>query len=811
MRKTNLIIVSVLLLLSLTFYSSVAYEQQVLSQSGTGSNVPFGYNTFYASAWQTFNLTRNIQLTKVEVWTLKEGAPTDSVFMSIFSVDSSGAPNQSLYNSTISYNQNNFTGSYAPLNFTFNNVSLTSGWYAIVLNTTQATNDPNFWRMEYGSTGSNVTGYLRSTDQTWQTTDATATGHYNLFESIINTSYFQVTALNGFNGSSILNFSVLMNGTRYNTSNGTIITTFNSTIGDLYNLTASSAEGFGYYNATTTNYNISLSGNLIVTLTPLYTFNVTITNYTSYGTINYTRVLNINSLYSCPSWSNASVSLWINYVVNTSTTGTCNNSTQTLTQQYAHGSEGIYRFNMSINYDNNKYISSKNLSFTSDLYNPTLNLTLRLNSSGFVPLVLNSTIRCYDTIINQTYINGTLNTNQLYSDNRTINNTISNMTVGLNGQNRLYAYCNDLFGNTTSTYNDSWVNTNLILIDERNNTLFDVNNLSAVIAYLDDNSTSYNFKTAGGSSVNFSSYNTTKLRLELTYASGTIIQRWLDPSLGSNNLRICANREGVQHYEQIIYSASQRPIQIQSLYANCTVAQDYTRFAYTTSNSLKFYTTTMQYYLYKFVTGGKTYIASLEGTIQTPYNFDALEYALNPFDITSTGDALVFERANNTLYVLYRDDLAETTGARITILNTNTSTTVYDSSTFADYNHIVIPLTISSLNYTSTDIFKITMIKTTASGTETIKRYFNIQGDSGILSSGMALIFSVALLLFGLTFVSLSATFGWFGSFMVLGAIFVLSMCIGAWYITLMMGVEAIILIFIVVFSWVRTGAGGLI
>jgi len=565
----------------------------------------------------------------------------------------------------------------------------------------------------------------------------------------------------------------------------------------------------GYYKTALTQ--IGTLSNFTGYLTELYNTVVSFGNYTGYEGSNFTRRLLYNVSYICPDYTRSNISLIINTTNNKTFDATCDNTTHLTERIYPPNFEGFFNINISVNNNLTGINVFGNKSFYADITPPTTTQTLNILGGGFSILNLNSTVRCYDTVLNKTFINATLNGAQLYYDNRTNNLTITNTSTGLNGQNVLYSICSDLFSSTTSTLNDSWVNVNLSLIDERNNTLFDVNNITAVIIYSDDNSTSYNFKTGGVSSVLFNSKNSTKLRLELTYPSGDIVTRWLDPSIGSNNLRICANRDGVKHYEQIVYSANNKPIQILSLYANCTVAQDYTRFAYQESKSLKFYTTTLQYSLYKYVGLGKTLVAGLEGTIQTAYNLDALEYSNREFNIGAKGTALNFNRVNNTLYVTFTDALKETTSAHVTITNTNTSEVIYDGSTFTDYNNINIPLDITTLTYVDTDIFKISLIRGTSTGTETLKRYFNINGNSGTISNGMALIFSAIILLFGLTFTSFNWTFGWFGAIITLISIFVLSLGVGGWYVTFMMAIEFVILLFILIFSFVKKGFGGLI
>ena len=70
-------------------------------------------------------------------------------------------------------------------------------------------------------------------------------------------SNFTINAQDSYTGSSLSNFSAVINGTNYSTTNGTITTDILSNSTSLWDITVSSAEAGGYFNRTYTDYNVS--------------------------------------------------------------------------------------------------------------------------------------------------------------------------------------------------------------------------------------------------------------------------------------------------------------------------------------------------------------------------------------------------------------------------------------------------------------------------------------------------------------------------------------------------------------------------
>ena len=100
--------------------------------------------------------------------------------------------------------------------------------------------------------------------------------YYTMTENpyVVTSTYFDITATDLYDDSSLTNFTATLNGTTYTTTNGTINTGMNANAG-LFNIVLTSNDTGGYYSTTYNNYNIS--SNLEANFTRNY---VTITSAT---------------------------------------------------------------------------------------------------------------------------------------------------------------------------------------------------------------------------------------------------------------------------------------------------------------------------------------------------------------------------------------------------------------------------------------------------------------------------------------------------------------------------------------------------
>jgi hypothetical protein len=252
MKKYFLLLVFLLTL-------SGAFALKIDVQSGTGLNIPFGYDTTnYDFGYQTFNASTSYSLEKVEVWILKEASPTGYISASIYNTNASGQPTTRISISNMSLDGSTLTAGYLPYNFTFVfPVVQQNTKYAIVLNQSGVKDATNFFRWEYGNTGNNSVGVNSTTSTGWNTIDATATGHFNTYGTL-TAGNFTISASNNYTGASLTNFTANISGVQnLSTTSGTITSLLLINDTALYNITISSNESGGYFSRTYINQNIS--------------------------------------------------------------------------------------------------------------------------------------------------------------------------------------------------------------------------------------------------------------------------------------------------------------------------------------------------------------------------------------------------------------------------------------------------------------------------------------------------------------------------------------------------------------------------
>lgn len=530
--------------------------------------------------------------------------------------------------------------------------------------------------------------------------------------------------------------------------------------------------------------------------------NATYSNFILYSGVNYTRNLTYDYLYTC----NSSISAQLHFMANMTKINThaiiCNNTYNHVSGTY-NPNDGFFAatfyFNVSTYPADSFYNGSYN--FMGDRSNPTIiNLNISGNTS-FADPAINITIQCDDNVSPIIENNMTFNGRSIVLVNRTPLYVQSNQTNISNGANILRGGCYDFFGKTEQQKTFSVYTKEIFLIDEKKNTLLNVAgvNFTTLKIYFDDNRTAYDFKANNRNSINFTSIDETKLRFEMEYPNGDIITRFVDVSLGGIELRLCANNETVTYYEQLIVSATIKPVTVKNVYADCIIAEDYTRFVYQDSYVLKAFTIDSLYYLYTYSGGQLTYLASMDGGLSTYYNLDVLEFSQTPYNLNINGEVLSFTKSGQTINIVYLNQRNDSTMTNITIMEENSSTIYLRTSNTISPNDFNLYWDYSTLGLANDTLMSIKLEKATATGTETLYRYFNLNGNNGILDSKLAMMWAILITFFGLTFTITRAVLGWFGIIMIFGAIAVLSAAVSTWYITFMMAMEFIILIYLVI------------
>lgn len=622
---------------------------------------------------------------------------------------------------------------------------------------------------------------------------------------LTNVSYLKVTFSDIFTGTALTLCNASINGTVYNTITGTALTTV-ALDGKLYNVTAQCSNNGGYHYQIINNFNAS--AHLQTNLSKYYRiYNYSLTNNMSDNGINYARNLTYAINLSCPSFATSEVFLYSAGTLNLTLPLTCTNGTINLSGIFKPSTEGnrtlSFFINTSYRPGNNSQNITGNHTYIFDLYAPSAiaNFTAPI---GFNNKTTNVSLICIDSIMPALEYNLTFNGALLhYNASATNNSQISNKTILADGANNITGICSDLFNDTINSYSQTAYSKLLALIDEKENAPFDVRNASSVRVYFDDNSSFFDFQANGNlSTINFTSLDNDKLRFEIIYTDGTLITRYVDVSLVNGNVRVCANKDDITHYEQLIIAATERPAVLLNVFSDCVVAADYTRFAYQDSLVLKAYTIASMYYLYAFdEDNNKIILASVDGSIATYINLDNLEFVKEGYDINILGDTVSFEKtAAEQMSIFYKNNDADNERIDISITNMETNAAVLQTYETTNPNEFTIVFNYATLNLTNTTLFKIMVNKTATDGTTSqVLRYFNTNAKYGIVNAGFVFIISLLLMAFGFTMVSSRTTFSWFGIFICIAAISTLSFAIATWYITFLMVMEVIILVYTII------------
>lgn len=418
---------------------------------------------------------------------------------------------------------------------------------------------------------------------------------------------------------------------------------------------------------------------------------------------------------------------------------------------------------------------------------------------------LNTSVWCTDAVFGNITYNITLNGNVLFNGVLPNNTNVSNISTPNNGNNTLYVNCSTPVYNTTATINITVVVYESCLIDERTGNLYDITNATSARLYYDDNHTYFDLVANNSACVNFTSTGSDKLRAEivLTHVTGDVetVTRYIDTSLLTHqNLRICANIADVPSYEQYILSGTPKIAIMKNLYANCTVGSDYTRFAYQENYLLKAKTIAADYALYTYDDGQVVVLSNIDGSVEAYINLDVLIFQHESSIASLLSDAMAFEQVEDseTIKIYYLNLQGNNDDMLVEITRVGQTGVIYYDNTL-DPNEFTIYFDYSALsNVTNETVFKITLTKTDAEGTvTTLDRYFNIKANAGLLSAAFAFVIALAFTVFGLTFATVRTTFSWFGLVIVLISLAILGVSVSAWYITFLMGIDVIVMLYI--------------
>jgi hypothetical protein len=288
------------------------------------------------------------------------------------------------------------------------------------------------------------------------------------------------------------------------------------------------------------------------------------------------------------------------------------------------------------------------------------------------------------------------------------------------------------------------------------------------------------------------------VRIEIKYpgVEGVVVRDFDTDLEDGNETRVCVAQ--VQTFaEQILYSSSNSTaLALHSVYADCYLLQDYTKFAYSDAFMIRAYTIPKFYTLYIWNDDGdKTVLGSIDGAVSSEVNVNLLVFKQTQYPISLlTDDASISAYDNATIVIYYRnlkDDLSSIVieiRNGTTVLYTHTETDSPESLTLY-WDHAAMNLTGMILTLEITKY-----IDGEESGS--ITKIFYANGVSGNLNPWVAILLAAVLMFFGLTFVAVRYVFGYFGIIVDLAALAILSQAPATQFVLLMEVIAIIMMAF---------------
>lgn len=470
---------------------------------------------------------------------------------------------------------------------------------------------------------------------------------------------------------------------------------------------------------------------------------------------------------------------------------------------YQHSSEENVTLLWSMNLTNGtSYDFDKDYIF--DLFPPTATITPQQINNGFggnnnVTIRLTCSDSLYSPLTYEYYVNTSLQFNTSYANNYQYNES----RLLPDGQTNLTFNCYDLFSSDTDTYTYNAYTKSFILIDEVTANEFDISNLTYARLWFGDNSTYYDFVNNSENNVTVTSTEITDLRFVYELSDGSVITRFIDMQyLPDEDLKICTNKDNVEHYEQLYTASSNKPVIVKNQYADCYIAADETKFAYQDSLILRAFTIDSTYYLYTYRDGSQVFLSSLDGSVQSAVSIDVLEFSEEAYNFNILQSAVAFQETDGgDIKVQYVNDKQDNDEITVTITRLDTNEQVFTTSSVDDPNEFNLIFSTSSLSgVTSSTLFKIVFVAEKTDGTtQTLTRYFNNSGSSGTLNPTFAAVFAVVLVFFGLSLAVTRVSFSWFGIVILLGALTILGATTAEFYIIVLQAAISIALVFTVI------------
>ena len=435
----------------------------------------FRYSQYKKGDGSNFSNTFDFNTTWVLTNNTKVGSPDGNVYLRIWNATNIGTgiivnASRLLNTSTNYFAPGDFSTSFATYNFSIS-VNMNAGnTYIIELwADTETYSSTNYYK-NAGGTSTGTAGFVCYQDyytptsvEGYATPCRTQYAIYGINESAAPPSidYFTITLTDSFDSSSILNFTAIVNGTTYSTTNGTINTDLFNNMSATVQINLSSNFNGGYF-PKTYSYDIStdLAGNLsqaIITFQGLELIsNSAVNNYsfvmngtkrnTTNGTFNmnlkagtyFLTYINTTGTYS-PDYTQNQSQTFIVYALDNKTVNLSFFSSRfTLLVKEISTNISVAGYNMTIESQNytwsNSYTNQTNQTSNLSLIPGTYEFTI--NVEGYAQSIQNLTITNGTT--NQTIFLYSANSIWIYAFDEDSGGTVYNFSTRLYNLNASY-------------------------------------------------------------------------------------------------------------------------------------------------------------------------------------------------------------------------------------------------------------------------------------------------------------------------------------------------------------------------------------
>jgi hypothetical protein len=377
------------------------------------------------------------------------------------------------------------------------------------------------------------------------------------------------------------------------------------------------------------------------------------------------------------------------------------------------------------------------------------------------------------------------------------------------GANQFRLNCSDAFGNYVNATNDTSVYAKKIdLIEEQTgNTFSDFAHMTTLRLVDESNSTVYDFLAGSATSVYLiTATSSDHFRLEKTYITANSTVLWVDLIADEmpSDTRVCVANNTL-FFQNIFYSNQIKAIALKNNLANCYLMIGATQYAYSGALMDQAQTIAAGYSLYSVdvtsIPPTFSFLVAVDGGQAQAHNIDILQFNQNQPSYSLTSDNFGYDFPDaNSIRIWYTNQNNNNTATNILIKNA-TGYPMFNYTETLFPNNFTVTFNKNSAgpygNWTlgngqlTLDIIK----QTIGGGIATITRTIQI-GVTYIFNSGVAMIISVALIFFGLLFVSTKLAFGWFGIFIEVAAFTVTLLAPATIYLRLLQAVIIIMAFF---------------